>query len=588
MKKIAMILILAILLPIIAGCTALGASNGQDATTQATQAAQQQQISVDSIQETASQELAAMAEITLNGSVASAEGDGVSISGSTVTITKAGSYTLTGTLTDGQIIVDVNDDDRVELILGGVTINSSASAAIYIQNAELTIITLADGTENSMSDAASSMEAQTDEEDLHAALYAKDDLVIRGTGTLVVHGNNKNGISSKNNILIEGGTITVDAVNNGIRGKDSVAVLGGTVTITAGNDGIQSDDMEAGAILIDGGSIHITAAHDGMQAATSLVVSGGEISILAGGGYTTEDYSAEESYKGLKSDNTVLVTGGTLWVNSLDDAIHATNDVTVSGGTLTLLSRDDGIHADETVLIEGGSIDIQICYEGLESAVINITGGTVALLAADDGINAADASQSGQSDRMGAFGGMGSGNASLQVNISGGVVTVNAYGDGIDSNGNVTMSGGELYISGPVSSGNGALDYDSTFKISGGVLAAAGSVGMAQTPSESSGQPSVIAYFSQMQSAGKTYMLANASGTVILSITPDKEFQCIVFSAPELTAGSSYLLYESSDGSLTNATALYDFTISGTITSVGGTGQTQQNWMQGPQQQRRP
>ena len=597
MKKIALFLILALLLPIIAGCTALGASVSQEtaqaaaetAVQTATQTAQDQQISVESIVQSSSQDLTSMAVVTLSGSSASVEGDGVTVDGSTVTITKGGSYTLTGTLADGQIIVDASKDETVELILNGVSITSSTSAAIYAKQSDMTIVTLAEGTENSLSDASNYVYANATEDEPSAALFAKDDLLIRGTGSLFIYGNYQNGVTSKDNLVVEGGTITIDAVNHGMRGKDSVSVLGGTITITAGDDGIQSDTADTGSVLIEGGTIDITCAHDGIQAEGTLTVSGGEITILAGGGYTTESYSADESYKGLKSGGTVLVSGGTIYSNSLDDAIHAAKTVTVSGGTLTLLSRDDGIHADETVNIAGGVIDILICYEGLEGAVVNISGGTVSLLAADDGINAADANATGQRDRMGGFGGTSSGDTSLQVNISGGVINVNAYGDGIDSNGSVTMSGGELYISGPLSSANGALDYDNSFILSGGVLAAAGSTGMAQTPGQNSTQPSVIVYFSQSQSAGNTYLLTNSSGTVLLSITPEKDFQCIVLSAPELQTGSSYAVYESSDGTLDNATLLYDFTISSIITSVGGTSQTQQNnWMQQPQQQRRP
>jgi hypothetical protein len=590
MKKIALLLVFLILLPMIAGCTALGASNTQGTAQAAAQTAQEQQLSVESIQSISVQELSPMAVIMLNGTSAAAEGEGVTIDGAAVTITKGGSYTLSGALTDGTIVVDAGKKETVELILNGVSISSSTGAAIDCKQAQMTIVTLAEGTENSLRDASAYVYAAASEDEPNAALFARDDLLIRGTGSLDVQGNFQNGVVSKDNLVIESGIIAVEAVNNGLRGKDSVSVLGGAITITAGNDGIQADNEGSGAVLIEGGSIDITSAHDGIQAASALTVSGGEIQILAGGGYTTESYSSEESYKALKSAGALLISGGIVSVNSLDDAIHAAKSVTVSGGTLTLLSRDDGIHADETLNVTGGTIDIQICYEGLESAVVNISGGTVRLLSADDGINAADPNASGQGDRMGNFGGMNAGDSSLQVNITGGYITINAYGDGIDSNGSVTMSGGELYITGPLSSGNGALDYDSSFVMSGGALAAAGSVGMAQTPGQNSTQPSVIVYFSQSQSAGNSYLLTDASGTVLLSITPEKDFQCIVFSAPEMKTGSGYAVYESGDGTLANATRLYDFTISGIITSVGGTdAQTRQNnWMQQPQQQRRP
>jgi len=582
MKKRSMLLLLVLLLPILASCGASGATSTQQTVQTAAKTTQEQQLSVEEITDTSAQELTQMAVIVLGGDTASAEGEGVTIDGSAVTITQGGSYTLSGTLLGGGIIIDAGKNDTVELILNGVSITSETSAAIFAKQSELLIITLAEGTENYLSDASSYVYADAAQDEPSAALYSKDDLYIRGAGALTIYGNYQNGVTSKDNLVIESGTVTIEAENHGIRGKDSVTILDGTITVTAGDDGIQADNTEdsgSGTVLIEGGVIDMTVEHDGIQAVSALTITGGEITILAGGGYTTETYSSQQSYKALKSTGTVAVSGGVITVNSLDDAIHANQSVTITGGTLTLLSRDDGVHADDTLSITGGTIDILICYEGLESAVVNISGGAVSMLAADDGINAADASESGQGDWMGAVGGWGTGDTSLQVNISGGSITINAYGDGIDSNGTVTMSGGELYISGPLSSANGALDYDSSFIISGGVMAAAGSSGMAQTPSSNSSQPSVMVYFTQSQTAGSTYLLTDTSGNVLVSCTPDKDFQCIVFSAPGMKSGSSYELYESTDGMLDNATLLYDITLSGAITSVGGSyGQT--TWTQ--------
>jgi len=601
-KKYLLILLVLLLALAVAGCSASGAETETQTVTASTAlTAQAVELSVETVSQVSTDDLTQMAAITLNGTTASAEGEGVTIDGSTVTITAGGVYTLTGMLTDGQIIVSAGKKETVELVFSGVSITSSRSAAIYVQQADLAVITLAEGTENTLSDAASYVYPDSATDEPSAALYAKSDLTIRGAGALTVYGNYQNGITSKDDLVIESGTVIVEAENHGLRGKDSVTVLGGNLTITAGDDGIQSDnetDTGKGTILIEGGTLNIVAAHDGMQAQTSLTVTGGSIGILAGGGYTTESYSTEESYKALKSAGVIQITGGEISVNSLDDAIHAAQSVTISGGVLSLMSRDDGIHADGTVNITGGTIDIQICYEGIEGEEVNIGGGTISMLAADDGINAADTSQSGQSDRMGTFGGWGgsSGDSSLLVNITGGVITINAYGDGIDSNGSITMSGGELYISGPLSSNNGAIDYDGSFQMSGGILVAAGATGMAQTPDSSSAQPSIMLYFSQTQSAGSAYLLTNDSGTVLLSYTPVKEFQCIVFSAPELTTGSTYHLYESADGTLDNATLLYDVTLSSTITSVGGGSygnstqnwQTQQNFQPQQNNQRRP
>lgn len=586
-KKFALFTVL-LLLPVFAGCSA---SFAQTAVSDTAQAA------VQSVTPVSTQSLTQMAVITLSGGSASAEGGGVTIEGSTVTITAGGSYTLSGTLTDGQIVVDAGKDDVVELVLNGVSVASSTGAAVYVKQADKTVVTLAEGTENTLTDASTYVYPDASTDEPNAALFAKDDLTIRGEGVLSVTGNDQNGIVSKNDLVIESGTIVVKAENHGIRGKDSVTILGGTITIDAGNDGIQSDNSEdatKGYVLIAGGTLNIVAGRDGIQAQTSLTVSGGTASILSGGGYTTESYSAEESYKGLKSGGTISVTGGEITVNSLDDAVHAGTAVTVAGGSLTLSSRDDGIHADSTVSITGGAVDIVVCYEGIEGMIVNIEGGDISLLAADDGINAASASAGGQGDRMGQFGGFGdTADSSLQVTISGGTIYINAYGDGVDSNGYITMTGGALFVSGPVSSANGALDYNGSFAMSGGTLVAAGASGMAQAPSQDSAQSSAIVYFTQTQAAGSTCWLTDESGNVILSYTPDKEYQCVVFSSPELTVGSDYQVYVGTGDSLANAALENSFTQASTVTSVGGGSQQMWNTQQqdfGPQRNdmRRP
>ena len=492
--------------------------------------------------------------IALNGATAAVDGTGVSVDGNTVTITTGGIYGLSGTL-DGQLIIDAGKKDTVELVLGGMSVAASAGAAIYAEQAGNLILTLANGTVNTLSDAQADPQADPP----GAVVFANGDLIVRGDGMLAVHANLQNGIVTKDDLIIESGTITVHAQNNGIRGKDSVTVRGGTITIDAGNDGIQADhtgDADKGWIRIKAGTLNITARHDGLQAETQLILSGGEVTIVAGGGYATASASGGENGKAVKSAGSINITDGVLYANSPDDAIHAAGTVTISGGALTLLSGDDGIHAGGAVSIAGGDVRIETSYEGIEGGTVDISGGTIALLAADDGINAAGRLSDAQ-------------DTDQRMRVTGGVIHVNAYGDGIDANGAITMTGGELYVSGPVTAANGALDYDTSFHISGGVLVAAGAIGMAQTPDSGSAQPSVIVYFVKPQAAGSAYLLMDGEGRGIISYTPDKEFQCIVFSAPELQSGGAYTLWESADGTPENAEPLFDFIISDTVTSVG-------------------
>lgn len=522
-------------------------------------------------------------QITLANNTATISGSGASVRGSTVTISAGGTYTLSGTLTDGQIVVDTTSNTKVTLILNGVDISCSTSAPIYIPQADETTITLAAGTVNTLRDGQSyTFAAGTDEPD--AALFAKDDLRINGTGTLNITANYSNGIGSKDDLVIENGTFTVTAANHGIRGRDSVTIQGGRFTIQAGNDGIQSNNDEAadkGWISIGGGTFNITACHDGIQTERTLTVSGGTFNLTCGGGYTGRAASAEDSYKGFKAGTDLTISGGTITVNSLDDAVHANQNVTVSGGRLELATGDDGIHADNTLTISGGDINISTSFEGIEASIINISSGTVRLSSSDDGINIAG----GNDGNNGQFGqDRFSSNENWYLDMSGGYVVVNATGDGLDSNGNAFMSGGTLIINGSTSDWNAAIDYDrGRFEISGGVLVAAGSSGMAQAPSSGSSQASLMVYFDSTQSAGTAVNIKASDGTDILSFVPQKQYTTIVISAPELSSGQSYSVYSggsvssAQDGLATGAgtsdsTHLFDVTLSGVTTTVDSNG----------------
>lgn len=224
-------------------------------------------------------------KITLNGDSVTADDKNVEVDGSKVTITGAGTYVLSGTLSDGQIVVDSDDKDSVRLVLNGAEITCSNSSAIWVKDGE-TIITLADGTENTLTDGA---EYTTDSEDDEpkAAVYAKDDLTFNGSGSLTVNGNYKNGIQCKDALKFVSGTYMITAANNGLVGKDSVSIKDGTYTITSGGDGIKStntDETDQGYVIIDGGTFTITAEGDGIQAETLLRVNEGDFTITTGGG----------------------------------------------------------------------------------------------------------------------------------------------------------------------------------------------------------------------------------------------------------------------------------------------------------------
>jgi hypothetical protein len=511
--------------------------------------------------------------ITLEGDSIAFAGSGATVDGSTITITAAGTYDISGALDDGQIIVDTKDEGTVVLILDGADIACSTSAPIYVLQAEKVVITLAEGTENRVTDGDSYVLADAESGEPNAAIFSKDDLTLNGKGSLTVQANYNNGIASKDDLKITGGTITVNAVNDGLKGRDSIAVKEGTITVNAGGDGLQAnndEDGKEGTIAIEGGTLNITAGLDGVQAETQLAVSGGEIAISSGGGSvnsssranwgnwgrgtTPTDTGSTASAKGLKAGVDVTISGGFIDIDSSDDSLHSNGSLTINGGEIHLASGDDGIHADSSVEINGGDLDIAKSYEGIESATITVNDGTIHLASSDDGFNAVGGVDgSAINGRPGQNPFDWSGDQHLYVN--GGTIVVDAMGDGLDINGPIDMTGGTVLINGPTANNNGALDYAGAFNINGGLLVAVGSAGMAQAPSKSSTQYSVAHTFQSTQAAGTIVHVETTDGQDILTFVPAKSYQSIVFSAPELQEGATYVVYSggSSTGTLTDS-----------------------------------
>ena len=530
--------------------------------------------------------------IELAGDAIRVEGGGATVDGQTVTITAGGDYRLHGTLDDGQIVVDTQDEETVHLMLDGVDITCSTSAAIYVRNAEKTVITLADGAENSVTDGTEYVfdDAGTDEP--NAAIFSHDDLTLNGGGSLTVQANYNHGIASQDDLKITGGTITVNAVNDGIRGRDSIAVKDASITVNAGGDGLQAnndEDAEKGTIAIESGSLAITAGLDGIQAETRLWVSGGQIHIVTGGGSTGSSSAlggrgmegnanqTAESIKGLKAGTGLTITGGTIQVSARDDALHSDGSITIDGGDIVLASGDDGIHAETALTINGGDLAITQSYEGLESVTITLNDGTIDLVASDDGINAS----SGGGGAMPGQGGGGFETGDGALYIHGGTLVVDAGGDGLDANGPIEMTAGLVIVHGPTSNGNGALDYLGSFDISGGTLVAVGSAGMAEAPSAGSGQVSLMYNFASVQAGGTMVHIETTSGQAVLTFVPAKDYQSLVVSSLDLEPGATYEIYTGGNSTGTATGGLYtresysggtpvdSVTLSGVVTVAG-------------------
>ena len=525
------------------------------------------------------------AAITLSQDGSTCSGSGVSIAGNTITISQAGTYVLSGTLANGEVVVSAGKKDSVILILDNVSITNMSGAAIYVENSGDFALYLEEGSQNTLV-SGTEKEISADAADAEAeggAITFKDDATILGNGSLTVYGYLNNGIHASNNLFIESGALNVTAVNNGIKGKDSLTVDGGSVNILSGGDALKSDSEDGsgyGVITINNGSVKIASYGDGADAMTSLAVNGGSVEIMTygdaithtdsfggfgGGGrggfggfgnmntYADADDAGGTSTKGLKSHGDLSVSGGAISIDSVDDALHCDGELSITGGTITLSTQDDGIHADGSLVIAEASITINASYEGIEAHLITVDSGNISLTATDDGFNANGGSSYGG---FGMFGGYSSQEASDMpvLTINGGNIFVNAYGDGLDSNGNMIINGGDIIVDGPNNSGNGSLDAGTeiggSIAVNGGTLLAIGASGMAETPGSASTQCSFSVNINF--AAGDEITVKDASGNVLTRYTALKSGNNIVFSAPSLAIGETYTVTAgSSESSVT-------------------------------------
>ncbi|MBQ7836085.1 MAG: carbohydrate-binding domain-containing protein [Clostridia bacterium] len=522
--------------------------------------------------------------LTCNGKAVESNGK-ISNENGTVTITDGGEYILSGEL-NGSVVVEAKDK-TVQLILDGITVTSENTAPISIRKAKKVVITIAEGSENCLCDRGSYIYDDKAENEPSAAVFSKSDLTLNGEGSLTVDTEFNDGIVSKDILRIIGGRYNITSADDGIVGRDAVLIENGSFTIKSGGDGIKTtntDDASLGYISITDGSFNIESGTDGIQAVTAVNIADGEYVIKTGGGSVNASYieeggfaegwgkwhggpqtSGEEetddtvSAKAIKAGTSIGVQGGIFTIDSSDDSIHSNKNINISGGDITAASGDDGIHADSDLTVSGGNITVTKSYEGLEACNITLSGGNINITASDDGVNGAggnDSSAMGDRPGQNAF---SSGTAVFTM--SGGNLTVSAAGDGIDINGSAAVDGGTVYVYGPENSGNGIIDYDTSFEINGGTFIAMGASGMLQGFTGGS-QPSVACTVGNVQAGVVVSMEDSATCEELFSFEALKQCSALIFSSSELEVGREYTVYITADGektaigSYTQSTAL--------------------------------
>ena len=631
-KLLALFFAMALSMTAVAGCTGAKSSTGnvvslETETNAEETSAQSEAGTFSSADMFTERDLAGTYEesgavyVTLSDDGIAGETDGVVIDGQMVTITAEGTYIFSGTLSEGQIVVDA-DNAKVQIVFDNVDITCASSAAVYVKSAEKVFVTLAEGSQNTLRNTDEYV--AIDDNNIDAVIFAKSDLTLNGTGSLTIISAEGHGIVSKDDLKITGGTYDITAAGHALSGKDSVRIADGTFILTAEKDGIHAenaDDEEKGYIYIADGDFTITSDGDGMDASNIVQIEDGTLDITAGGGAanslkthesdvpggpgggmpqngekpdgesmpqmgekpdgenmtemgkrpdgttppekpsqtdqsdtadetaapdnatdhqsssaeTTEDTTTDESgtsTKGIKAGGGMYLKGGTYQIDSADDSIHSNANITIADGTYTLATGDDGVHADDALIVNGGTITVTESYEGLEGLTVTINDGTIDITARDDGINT----------------------AGEKMELNGGYIHILAGGDGVDSNGDLTINGGEIYIDGPSDNGNSAIDYGdrSSAYVNGGTLVAIGSSGMAEVMSDSSKQKVLMVKLGEQMEAGNV-VLTDSEGNVIVSYTALKSYDCVIISTAEVESGATYTLTTS--GTTTEVTA---------------------------------
>lgn len=494
------------------------------------------------------------AEIILDEDSAYADGNGVTVDGSVITITADGIYRVTGTLSNGQLVVEA-PKAKVQLVLDNADISCEDSPAIYIKDADKTFITLAKDSKNTVSD-GSVYELPEGEDEPDAAIFSKDSLTINGWGELTVNGNYSCGIRSKDDIVVTGGVIKVTAEENGIKAKDYFAAAGGSVSVSSGSDGIKatnSEDGSLGFVYVEGGSFDISSGEDGIQAETAFMAVGGSFDIVSGGGSDDpakthtdgfggmgggfrggrggfggfapgggfgEDFEPGDLEPGAPGQRYLepgdfepgapgqggFAPGGDFDPGSGESPGFGGGNGTppeLPGGTDTDTADSSvstkGIKAGTELIISGGEFDIDSADDALHSnSRLDISGGSITARSGDDGIHADEAvSISGGSVVIAqSYEGI----ESADINISGGTVEVKSTDDGFNASDGSSQGGMGRYSSVSLTISGGTvyvdaegdgLDSNGDMLISGGTVLVDGPVNGGNGALDSNGEITV-------------------------------------------------------------------------------------------------
>ena len=535
-------------------------------------------------------------DITLSSSMSDITESTYTIESNVLTLTSSTEYSISGSCSECQISVAKQISPKITL--KSISIDNSNTGPFVIKKESN--VTLILSGESTITDNETD-ESATDFEGAAIKFKSSSTLTISGDGKLNIRGNIKNGIKggSGSNLIINGGTLNITAVNNALAADNSVTINNGTFYIqTSEGDGIKSDpdynDTESeGTITINYGTFNINSYSDGIQAKSKLIINDGNFNIktYSNGASSTNFDKDEESAKGLKcswneTNITILlnIKGGKFILDTPDDSIHSDGNVTITGGEFSISSGDDGVHADQNLILGENNADNSLISmniiksnEGLEGSQVYIYSGTYNIISSDDGINAAGDTSGNCSSN---FGGRNNQPRNLKnlrrslkkrklddcysfhINIYGGDIYVNAEADGLDANGNILISGGNITVWGAKSGSDGdPIDMDGTLTISGGTILAGGNQRMTQIDKQASNSQKYISSYNTYTTNQVVYIVNG--GTTIREITIPKNIESLYYTSSDV--GDSYKFSSTNDGTdsgssfLRNINMLYLF-----------------------------
>ncbi len=478
----------------------------------------------------------------------SVTGTGIEVNGNTILISQGGDFTVTGAQSDGMI--RVNTEDKVKLRLSGMSLTNTTGPAIFFENTEKGFITVTEGTENFLADSS-----QYSVDGADAALFSNDDLEIKGDGTLTVEGNYKHGIASDDDLSVENGVIEIKSAEHGLKANNAVNIIGGTLDITAET----GKGIKAGETLtVDSGTINIVSEQsEGMESKGTIVINGGDINITAADdgintGYentqTDETMEMGDRFKqdenGDRSDRSSdgmpqggqrqKTGGGTAQNNSSEMSIGEINR-----GVRPAMQNGEEPQGNPPELPDGET------PQGNPPELPNgeAPQGNPPELPNGETPQGSFPEMQGGGMQGGGFGEVDEETAAAHaITINGGNICLSVGGDGIDSNGNLTITGGKIAVDGPESSGDGPFDSQGTISITGGEIITVSSAGMIQLP-QSSEQNILKVFFDGQGVSGDKIAIKDSDNNEVMTHTASCRYSALVYSSSELTTGESYSVY---------------------------------------------